>query len=119
MNKQFNISYGNDTRFCSNEEILQQTKHFQWKCYDFNAFFCRLALHWSQLIVILRQVASSGAAYCTNYRGVWFCSTISIITFQRWFCWFQSLHGLEGIGKVGVGGWAEGKARAYGCFLTL
>jgi hypothetical protein len=26
---------------------------------------------------------------------------------------------LEGIGKVGVGGWAEGKARAYGCFLTL
>jgi hypothetical protein len=35
-----------------------------------------------------------------DYRGGWFCSRISIITFQRRFCWFQSLHGLDGIVNV-------------------
>jgi hypothetical protein len=62
-----------------------------------NAFNLKPMLRWRQLNVIWIQETSLDAVYCTDYRSGWFCSTISIITFQRWFCWFQSYHSLEGI----------------------
>jgi hypothetical protein len=68
-----------------------------------------------QLNVIWLEDTSLDAAYCTDYRSGWFCYRISIITFQRWFCWFQSYHGLEGIrilGWHGGGGVQRGIAGA-------
>ena len=70
-------------------------------------FVLRPTLRWTQRNVIWLEKTSLDAAYCTDYHGGRLCSSISIITFQRWFCWFQSYHSSEGTGIVG--GLVEGE----------